>query len=108
MEFDSFSRAAKVGVAEFLNGVGKRMEAHVAKVEEAVGGDLQRLLEARTLRLKNLGIPSKHVRSNLSLRDVVFCGMDFHRVITFLLDLAMKLALFNVFWGALVTLGMLR
>jgi hypothetical protein len=31
-------------------------------VEEAVGGDLQRLLETRTLRLKKLGIPCKHVR----------------------------------------------
>ncbi|KAG8052020.1 hypothetical protein GUJ93_ZPchr0001g32950 [Zizania palustris] len=58
---------AKVGVAEFLNGVGKGVEAHAAKVEEAVGGDLQRLLEARTLRLKKLGIPCKHVRSDLPL-----------------------------------------
>ncbi|CAD6231690.1 unnamed protein product [Miscanthus lutarioriparius] len=51
---------AKVGVVEFLNGVGKGVEAHAAKLEEAVGGDLQRLLEARTLRLKKLGIPCKH------------------------------------------------
>lgn len=54
--------AAKVGVVEFLNGVGKGVEAHAAKLEEAVGGDLQRLLETRTLRLKKLGIPCKHVR----------------------------------------------
>lgn len=53
--------AAKVGVVEFLNGVGKGVETHAAKLEEAVGGDLQRLLETRTLRLKKLGIPCKHV-----------------------------------------------
>ena len=53
--------AAKVGVVEFLNGVGKGVETHAAKLEETVGGDLQRLLEARTLRLKKLGIPCKHV-----------------------------------------------
>ena len=43
-------------MVEFLNGVGKGVEAHAAKLEEAVGGDLQRLLVARTLRLKKLGI----------------------------------------------------
>ncbi|VAI01651.1 unnamed protein product [Triticum turgidum subsp. durum] len=51
---------AKVGVVEFLNGVGKGVEMHAAKLEEAVGGDLQRLLETRTLRLKKLGVPCKH------------------------------------------------
>jgi hypothetical protein len=50
---------------EFLNGVGKGVEMHTAKLEEAVGGDLQRLLETRTLRLKKLGVPVKHVRSPL-------------------------------------------
>ncbi|GJN36117.1 hypothetical protein PR202_gb24955 [Eleusine coracana subsp. coracana] len=55
-------RAAKVGVVEFLNGVGKGVETHAVKIEEAVGGDLQRLLETRTLRLKKLGVPCKHVR----------------------------------------------
>ena len=58
----SLPGAARVGVVEFLNGVGKGVEAHAAKLEEAVGGDLQRLLVARTLRLKKLGIPCKHVR----------------------------------------------
>jgi hypothetical protein len=48
-------------VVEFLNGVGKGVETHAAKLEEAVGGDLQRLLETRTLRLKKLGVPVKHV-----------------------------------------------
>ena len=57
-----FLCAAKVGVVEFLNGVGKGVETHAAKLEEAVGGDLQRLLETRTLRLKKLGVPCKHVR----------------------------------------------
>jgi hypothetical protein len=57
----SLRDAAKVGVVEFLNGVGKGVETHAAKLEEAVGGDLQRLLETRTLRLKKLGIPCKHV-----------------------------------------------
>jgi hypothetical protein len=60
---NSSARAAKVGVVEFLNGVGKGVETHAAKLEEAVGGDLQRLLETRTLRLKKLGVPVKHVRS---------------------------------------------
>jgi hypothetical protein len=59
---NSCARAAKVGVVEFLNGVGKGVETHAAKLEEAVGGDLQRLLETRTLRLKKLGVPVKHVR----------------------------------------------
>ncbi|XP_020156601.1 uncharacterized protein [Aegilops tauschii subsp. strangulata] len=54
---------AKVGVVEFLNGVGKGVETHAAKLEEAVGGDLQRLLETRTLRLKKLGVPCKHRQS---------------------------------------------
>jgi hypothetical protein len=49
-------------VVEFLSGVGKGVETHAAKLDEAVGGDLQRLLQARTLRLKKLGIPCKHVR----------------------------------------------
>jgi hypothetical protein len=50
-----------------LNSVGKGVEAHAAKLEEAVGSDIQRLLEARTLRLKKLGIPCKHVRAPISL-----------------------------------------
>jgi hypothetical protein len=62
LERDSCA-AAKVGVVEFLNGVGKGVETHAAKVEEAVGGDLQSLLHARTLRLKKLGIPCKQVIS---------------------------------------------
>ncbi|GJM94532.1 hypothetical protein PR202_ga11183 [Eleusine coracana subsp. coracana] len=51
---------AKVGVVEFLNGIGKGVETHAAKIEEAVGGNLQRLLETRTLRFKKLGVPCNH------------------------------------------------
>ncbi|XP_020264161.1 uncharacterized protein LOC109840071 [Asparagus officinalis] len=50
---------AKVGIPEFLNGVGRGVEAHVAKLEAEIG-DIQKLLETRTLRLKKLGIPCKH------------------------------------------------
>lgn len=49
----------KVGIPEFLNGVGRGVEAHVAKLETEIG-DFQKLLETRTLRLKKLGIPVKH------------------------------------------------
>ncbi|AQK91379.1 uncharacterized protein LOC100277329 [Zea mays] len=66
---------AKVGVVEFLNGVGKGVEAHAAKLEEAVGGDLQRLLEARTLRLKKLGIPCKHRKLILSFAHKYRLGL---------------------------------
>ncbi|KAG8052024.1 hypothetical protein GUJ93_ZPchr0001g31112 [Zizania palustris] len=68
--FHSQPYQAKVGVAEILNGgVGKGVEAHDAKVESAVGGDSQRLLEscsARTLRLKKLGIPCKHINTTVA------------------------------------------
>jgi hypothetical protein len=35
-----FLRAVKDGAVGFLNGVGKGVDTHAAKVEEAVGGDL--------------------------------------------------------------------
>ncbi|KAG2588236.1 uncharacterized protein LOC120673724 [Panicum virgatum] len=66
---------AKVGVVEFLNGVGKGVETHAAKLEETVGGDLQRLLEARTLRLKKLGIPCKHRKLILSFAHKYRLGL---------------------------------
>ncbi|KAF8724331.1 hypothetical protein HU200_021362 [Digitaria exilis] len=66
---------AKVGVVEFLNGVGKGVETHAAKLEEAVGGDLQRLLETRTLRLKKLGIPCKHRKLILSFAQKYRLGL---------------------------------
>ncbi|PRQ51025.1 putative IGR protein [Rosa chinensis] len=48
----------KVGIPEFLNGIGNGVEAHVAKIESEIG-DFQKLLVTRTLRLKKLGIPVK-------------------------------------------------
>lgn len=50
----------KVGIPEFLTGVGKGAEKHVEKIESEVG-DLQKLLVTRTLKLKKLGIPCKEV-----------------------------------------------
>lgn len=50
----------KVGIPEFLNGVGKGVETHVEKLETEIG-DFQKLLVTRTLRLKKLGVPCKHV-----------------------------------------------
>ncbi|XVF31479.1 hypothetical protein REPUB_Repub16aG0149700 [Reevesia pubescens] len=49
----------KVGIPEFLNGVGNGVETHVAKLESEIG-DFQKLLVTRTLKLKKLGIPCKH------------------------------------------------
>ncbi|KAK9124347.1 hypothetical protein Sjap_013949 [Stephania japonica] len=49
----------KVGIPEFLNGVGKGVEAHVQKLETEIG-DFQKLLVTRTLKLKKLGLPCKH------------------------------------------------
>ncbi|KAK9158214.1 hypothetical protein Scep_004788 [Stephania cephalantha] len=49
----------KVGIPEFLNGVGKGVEAHVQKLEKEIG-DFQKLLVTRTLKLKKLGLPCKH------------------------------------------------
>ncbi|EOY11681.1 hypothetical protein QUC31_009349 [Theobroma cacao] len=58
-----FSRSTpfvvKVGIPEFLNGVGKGVETHVVKLESEIG-DFQKLLVTRTLKLKKLGIPCKH------------------------------------------------
>ncbi|KAL4324803.1 hypothetical protein GQ457_11G010820 [Hibiscus cannabinus] len=50
---------AKVGIPEFLKGVGNGVETHVAKLESEIG-DFQKLLVTRTLKLKKLGIPCKH------------------------------------------------
>ncbi|KAL2941679.1 Flap endonuclease Xni [Bienertia sinuspersici] len=49
----------KVGIPEFLNGIGKGVEAHAQKLESEFG-DLQKLLVVRTLKLKKLEIPCKH------------------------------------------------
>ncbi|CAL9009987.1 unnamed protein product [Prunus brigantina] len=49
----------KVGIPEFLNGIGNGVESHVSKLESEIG-DFQKLLVTRTLKLKKLGIPCKH------------------------------------------------
>eukprot|EP00262_Sarcandra_glabra_P004928 TRINITY_DN1615_c0_g1_i1.p1 TRINITY_DN1615_c0_g1~~TRINITY_DN1615_c0_g1_i1.p1 ORF type:complete len:108 (-),score=15.72 TRINITY_DN1615_c0_g1_i1:230-553(-) len=49
----------KVGIPEFLNGVGRGVETHIPKLETEIG-DFQKLLVTRTLKLKKLGIPCKH------------------------------------------------
>ncbi|XP_048441997.1 uncharacterized protein LOC125478197 isoform X1 [Pyrus x bretschneideri] len=49
----------KVGIPEFLNGIGNGVESHVTKLESEIG-DFQKLLVIRTLRLKKLGVPCKH------------------------------------------------
>ncbi|XBI16857.1 hypothetical protein VPH35_059039 [Triticum aestivum] len=56
---------AKVGVVEFLNGVGKGVETHAAKLEEAT----------RTLRLKKLGVPCKHRKLILSFAHKYRLGL---------------------------------
>lgn len=50
----------KVGIPEFLKGIGKGVETHVPKLESEIV-DFQKLLVTRTLKLKKLGIPCKHV-----------------------------------------------
>ena len=47
--------AVKVGIPEFLNGVGKGAETHVEKLESEIG-DFNKLLVTRTLKLKKLGV----------------------------------------------------
>ncbi|KAK7268254.1 hypothetical protein RIF29_20949 [Crotalaria pallida] len=49
----------KVGILEFLNGIGKGVKSHVAKLESEIG-DFNNLLVTRTLKLKKLDIPCKH------------------------------------------------
>ncbi|KAL0454630.1 UNVERIFIED_CONTAM: hypothetical protein Slati_0802200 [Sesamum latifolium] len=56
----------KVGIPEFLSGVGKGLEKHVEKLESEIGG-LEKLLVTRTIKLKRLGIPCQDVRKADSL-----------------------------------------
>lgn len=56
----------KVGIPEFLGGIGRGAETHIAKIETEIG-DLHKLLVTRTLRLKKLGIPCKHVSYQVQL-----------------------------------------
>ncbi|MFQ6627387.1 hypothetical protein Gotur_006053, partial [Gossypium turneri] len=57
----------KVGIPEFLNGVGHGVETHVAKLESEIG-DFQKLLVTRTLKLKKIGIPCKHYPSMVLIK----------------------------------------
>ena len=66
----------KVGIPEFLNGIGKGVEAHVAKIESEIG-DIQKLLVTRTLRLKKLGIPVKQVIP-LNSMSLTLCAQTHH------------------------------
>ncbi|TQD80730.1 hypothetical protein C1H46_033700 [Malus baccata] len=51
--------SVKVGIPEFLNGIGNGVESHVTKLKSEIG-DFQKLLVIRALRLKKLGVPCKH------------------------------------------------
>jgi hypothetical protein len=66
--------AVKVGIPEFLNGIGKGVEAHVTKLESEIG-DFHKLLVTRTLKLKKLGIPCQQViilNPQLNLHEFFF------------------------------------
>ncbi|KAF7142665.1 hypothetical protein RHSIM_Rhsim05G0127900 [Rhododendron simsii] len=62
-----FLFAVKVGIPEFLKGVGKGVESHLEKLELEIG-DLHKLLVTRTLKLKKLGIPCKQIGFEKILR----------------------------------------
>ncbi|CAN8255804.1 unnamed protein product [Cochlearia groenlandica] len=51
--------AVKVGIHEFLCGIGGGVETHITKLETEIG-ELPKLLVTRTLKLKKFGIPCKH------------------------------------------------
>ncbi|KAF6162163.1 hypothetical protein GIB67_008292, partial [Kingdonia uniflora] len=70
-QFLSTQYAVKVGILEFLNGVGKGVETHAAKLETEIG-DFQKLLVTRTLKLKKLGVPCKHVIQTLLIHLYAF------------------------------------
>lgn len=59
----------KVGIPEFLSGIGGGVETHIAKLETEIG-DLSKLLVTRTLRLKKHGVPCKHVST---IKHLLFC-----------------------------------
>lgn len=63
----------KVGIPEFLSGIGGGVETHIAKLETEIG-DLPKLLVTRTLRLKKFGIPCKHVSSETLFFCIVMFG----------------------------------
>ncbi|RYR70650.1 hypothetical protein Ahy_A02g004982 isoform B [Arachis hypogaea] len=63
----------KVGIPEFLTGIGNGVESHVAKLESELG-DFQKLLVTRTLKLKKLGIPCKHLKIKAVFVSFIFEG----------------------------------
>lgn len=71
----------KVGIPEFLNGIGNGVEMYAEKLESEFG-DLQNLLVARSLKLKKLNIGRdpkvcKHV--SLFFNQLYFlCIFRFH------------------------------
>ncbi|KAF7126933.1 hypothetical protein RHSIM_Rhsim11G0097400 [Rhododendron simsii] len=65
----------KVGIPEFLNGVGKGVETHVEKLESEIG-DIQKLLVTRTLKLKKLGIPCKHIKQALGIGSEIYLVLE--------------------------------
>ena len=70
----------KVGIPEFLNGIGKGVEAHVTKLESEIG-DFHKLLVTRTLKLKKLGIPCQQViilNPQLNLHEFFFLKKKNH------------------------------
>ncbi|KAK7344283.1 hypothetical protein VNO77_13723 [Canavalia gladiata] len=73
------SYVVKVGIPEFLNGVGNGVESHVAKLESEIG-DFQKLLVTRTLKLKKLGIPCKHRKLILKYTHKYRLGLWWPRV----------------------------
>ncbi|KAI3948472.1 hypothetical protein MKW98_019222 [Papaver atlanticum] len=64
----------KVGILEFLNGVGKGVETHAGKLETEIG-DFHKLLVTRTLNLKKLGIPVKHRKLILKYTHKYMLGL---------------------------------
>ncbi|EMS53371.1 hypothetical protein TRIUR3_05816 [Triticum urartu] len=69
---------AKVGVVGFLNGVGKGVETHAAKLEEAVDGEPQSVPETRPLRRKKFGGPCKLRKLILSFPHKYRLGLSKH------------------------------
>lgn len=68
-----------MGIPEFLKGIGNGVETHMAKLETEIG-DIEKLLVTRTLRLKKLGIPCKHVSLfyPLSFVELIEKSLLFH------------------------------
>lgn len=82
----------KVGIPEFLNGVGKGVETHIPKLEAEIG-EFQKLLVTRTLKLKKLGIPCKHVRVDLIfLLFMIQCDLLFSLFVPYFVSICVFLS----------------